>query len=298
MTLADWITLDIPWWVFVLWYVGAAFWPLTALAALLGLLYWRLRTRAALLLFAVPLAVWVVSAGVNLSPYVARLYQRAEIRSRQYTLTQPALIDDIRLPAGTVVTRSRENPNSAEAIDLKTPTVIAGIPVVGHVDVPGGRMMNDVTLARNATIDGVLCSPKGNVHLDFLGHLTECTVPYPVLVRGVPCDGTVNVEYRVQCTLAKDYSRLGYVWRASTVIRDGGDNVMFTVGPNPPSPNVLGSPLPQAAEVQFSRGKLLSINFGDRPIRYGKCVVGQILGDDGGYEAQCGDGTRLHLAKL
>jgi hypothetical protein len=209
--LADWITLDIPWWVIVLGFIGLAFWPLTALTAAMALLAWRTRLKAVRILFWVPLAFWLVSGYVNLAPHIDNAVKAYQTRHRTY--------------------------------------------------VPGSGTPGDFTLARDTTIDGVLCAENTVVSIDFLGRLTECTLPRPEIVRGVPCrQGPISVDYRVFCTLSADYPRFGYVWRPDTRIQDyGGDNVYFRVGPHPPTLTQHGSPLAQNTEVQFDSGKLLAI---------------------------------------
>lgn len=246
MLLADWITLNIPWWAIVLGVIGQAFWLLTLATALTGLLAWRTRAAAARTLFAIPLALWAVSAAVNLIPYVTRVVEYVQVRSRHY--------------------------------------------------VPGAGMTGDMTLQRDTAIDGVLCSSKDIVHLDFLGKLSECTLAHPRLVRGVPCMGRVNVVYSVQCTLASDYRRFGYVWRESTLVRDnGGGNVSFQIGPHPPNLTLLGSELPQDAEVTYDTGKLLSINLVSHPMRHGDCTIVQVLESNGGFQAECAGGVTVAL---
>lgn len=246
MLLADWITLNIPWWAIVLGIIGQAFWLLTIAAAITALLAWRTRAAAARILFAIPLALWVVSAGVNLIPYVVRVVESVQVRSRHY--------------------------------------------------VPGTGMTGDMTLLHDTAIDGVLCSSKDPVHLDFLGKLSECTLAHPRLVRGVPCMGRVNLDYSVQCTLASDYRRFGYVWRESTLVRDnGGDNVSFQIGPHPPTLALLGSELPRDAEVTFDTGKMLSINLVSNPMRHGDCTIVQVLQSNGGFQAECTGGLTVAL---
>jgi hypothetical protein len=246
VVLADWITLNIPWWAIVLGVIGLVFWPLTIAAAITGFVAWRTRAAAARILFAIPLALWVVSAGVNLIPYVARVVEYVQIHSRHY--------------------------------------------------VPGTGMTGDMTLPRDTAIDGVLCSSKEIVHLGFLGTLSECTLAHPQFVRGVPCMGKVNVDYRVQCTLASDYRRFGYVWRESTLVRDnGGNDVSFQIGAHSPTLTVLGSELPQDAEVTYDAGKLLSINLVSHPIRHGECTIVQVLESDGGFQAECTGGLTVAL---
>lgn len=246
MLLADWITLNIPWWAIALGIIGQAFWLLTIAAAITALLAWRTRAAAARILFAIPLALWVVSAGVNLIPYVVRVVESVQVRSRHY--------------------------------------------------VPGTGMTGDMTLLHDTAIDGVLCSSKDPVHLDFLGKLSECTLAHPRLVRGVPCMGRVNLDYSVQCTLASDYRRFGYVWRESTLVRDnGGDNVSFQIGPHPPTLALLGSELPRDAEVTFDTGKMLSINLVSNPMRHGDCTIVQVLQSNGGFQAECTGGLTVAL---
>lgn len=243
--LADWITINIPWYVFVLGFIGLAFWPLTGVTAIVGFATWRSRARLLGVAFLPLAALWAVSAFVNILPYVARIVETAQTRARHY----------------------------------------------------GPGMVGDATLVRDTTIDGVFCSLKDPVRTDFLGKLEECTLARPSLVRGVPCTGRVNVEYRVRCTLAANYKRFGYVWRQSTLVIDNGsDDVAFEVGPQPPTLTVLGSPLPQKTEVQFRDGKLFSINFVEHPLRYRDCVFGQVLErDGGGFDANCTGGANVAL---
>ncbi|HZY99212.1 MAG TPA: hypothetical protein VFE36_06540 [Candidatus Baltobacteraceae bacterium] len=208
--LADWIALNIPWWVIVLGLIGQLFWPLLGVTAPIGFLAWRLRKKWLRAFFLIPLVLLLVSALVNIVPSVDRAVETVQTHYRIYE--------------------------------------------------PGRGMTGDVSLAHDTVIDGVSCSPTATANLDFLGHLTECTIPHPAIVRGVPCQGRVNVEYRVRCTLSADYRRFGYVWRAGTLVIDNGSgNVVFQVGPAPPTLTQNGSSLPPNTEVQFDGGKLLAI---------------------------------------
>lgn len=283
------IDIDIPFWAIAAAMLAWAFWPLTILAV--GAAFWVWRSRGSKAALAARIAavafalLWAVSAGLRILWIADNVRQRAlrdaDVRSRQYTLARAATIGDLRLPAGTVVTHTANGRNDVEAVDLPAPTEIYGVPLVGHADLSSsGSIDGSGTLARDATIAGVPCAAGQNARFND-GTLIECTLSRPAVVRGIPCIGVVNLSAGVDCTLASDYRRFGFVWGAQTHVGDlGDDEVSFRIGSLPPTLQVLGLPLPAGSQVQFSKGRIDTIDLRDGPLRYGGCTIDLIVAKD------------------
>jgi hypothetical protein len=274
------INIQITWWDIALGLLASWFWPLTIAAVAAAVWVWRQRrSKLAWAVAVAAIGLWLLSGATNLATirYRTRVHTEylSDLRARQRTLATNAVVAGIRLPAGTVVTHDVDS-SDIVALDLPAATDVRGVPVKGHVDMLSGGLHGGVQLARDARIGGVPCSARAPVRFE-LGKLTECSLSQSSRIRGIPCAGSVTLEPGVVCTLASDYDRFGFVWRAQTKITDYGDLVWFRIGANPPSLYVFGSPLAADAEVQFANGRIAAVDLRNKPMPFRSCAIGLIL---------------------
>lgn len=294
MLLGDWISLDFPWYVqveFVLLVAFAyAFWPLTFLMAGAIALAVRVRKRATRVILIALSVLWVFGLLAKLTPNIDAAVRQANVRSRQYTLAQSKVVAGMTLPAGTVVTRSSDDPNGVEALDLKTPATIGGLPVIGQVYLTDARVNGEAMLARDATINGIPCAAGAIARLNEIGDLAECTLAHAAVVKSVPCKDKINLENGVTCTLAREYVYRGYAWPVGTLANvNDAQNASFTVGSRAPAMTVAGLALPQGANVNFG-DKGLWVDFTGLPLHYRDCDINHlsnVLTSYRSFEAQC-----------
>jgi hypothetical protein len=121
------ISLQFPLWFDLVVFVAEIFWPLTVVAAAAAIWLWLKRSRVAVWIVTVPvLVIWTVSAGLNLYRMIdnqrSRVRAAAELRSREFTLTEPTRIAGIMLPAKTVVIRGTSISPSASRVRWRRST--------------------------------------------------------------------------------------------------------------------------------------------------------------------------------
>ena len=279
------ISFTFTWWQYALMLLAIWIWPLTALAFLAGLWWWRRRkswpARIAVILFGV---LWIGSAGTRLMAFATQVKNQADyesdLRSRQTTLTHSAVVGGIRLPAGTVVTHGANDLSELAALDLPSATEIHGVPLVGHVALSYGDLDGTETLARDTHIGDAFCSAQGTTRFSS-GKLVECRLAKPSRIHGIPCTGQLDFENGVVCTLAETYRRYDYVWRPGTRLTDYGDLVWFHIGALAPSLRVFSAPLPADSEVQFSHGLIASVDLRTSAARFRGCSFDLIMVQDG-----------------
>ncbi len=276
------ISFTLTWWQVALWSLASAFWWLTIIAALAIVWWWRRRASwPARIVAGVATLLWGVSSVTNLLIIATQVKNQAayesDLRSRQSTISRATTLEGMRLPAGTVVTRS--DTGDVAAVDLPAATAIGRIPVVGHAGISGGALDGEVKLARDVRIGDAACSSGASARFE-AGKLTECLLAAPSTVRGVPCTGRVTLEPGIVCDLSGDYRRFGYLWRAQTKITDYGDLVWFRIGAHPPSLLVFGSPLAADTEVQFAHGTMASVDLRNTPARFRGCSIDLVLVQD------------------
>jgi hypothetical protein len=236
----------------------------------------------------VAIGLWLLSGCTNLGTILHRAQVQAQylsdLRARQRTLATDSVVAGMRLPAGTVVTHDVYS-SDIVALDLPVATEVRGVPLKGHVGMSNGGLDGEVQLSRDARIKGIPCAAGASLRFES-DKLVECELSQPSRIRGIPCEGSLALEPGIVCTLAFNYSRFGYMWRAQTKITDYGDLVWFRVGANPPSLYVLGSPLPADAEVQFTNGRIASVDVRNKPARFRGCTIGLILVSGGKVTGQ------------
>jgi hypothetical protein len=276
------IDINITPWALALGLLASVFWPLTAATA--AALAWLLLRRASIPARAVAVAallLWGGSVFANILMLVKQAQDaaqyRAELRARQWTLHDAAIVDGMHLPAGTIVTRSGlEIFSYVAAIDVPHAVTIHGIPVVAHAGISDGKLDGDVTLARDLRIGEAWCSSKQPARFNS-GSLIACTLARPSRIRGIPCAGTIDLQNGVVCTLSRDYRRYGIVWRQGTKITDYGDMVWFRIGAAAPSLFVFGMPLERDSEVLFAKARIASVDLRSRPVTFRGCRFDLIL---------------------
>lgn len=275
------ISFSLTWWQVALWSLASGFWWLTIVAALAIFWCWRRPSWPVRIVTGVAAAAWAISAITNLDIMATQAKNQAayesDLRARQSTLSSATTLDGMRLPAGTVVTRS--DGGDVAAVDLPSATDIRHVPVVGHAGISGGALDGEVKLARDVRIGSATCSASASARFE-AGKLTECMLSAPSTIRGIPCTGRVSLEPGVVCDLSGDYRRFGYVWRAQTKVTDYGDLVWFRIGARAPSLLVFGSPLPADTEVQFQHGAMASVDLRSSPARFRGCTIDLILIQD------------------
>jgi hypothetical protein len=262
MLIADWITLspEVARSLLITYVLITAFWPLTILAIIALVFWWRRRTsRATQILAGIAVLLWTISAVPYFYYYGGEAVNRAQLRARQETLPRARSIAGIALPAGTLVTYSADNRGEIESLELKEAASVSGIPLIGSVNFERGRPNGYVTLARDATVDGVPCSARADVQLRD-GALDTCTLSKPSAIRGIPCQGVVALSNGTECTLASEYHRFGVTWRAETRVSFDRNGASFDVMGEAPNLYFLGSPLPSRANVSFVNGRLSGVN--------------------------------------
>ena len=277
MLLADWINLSEPaaTALLVISTLVEAFWPLTAVAAIAVLIWWRRRSSIGRRIAAiVAILLWAVSAATYVRYVGGEALNSAEIRSRQETLHDARDVAGVRLPAGTLVQYADGARTEIQTIDLPRETLVDGMPLRGSVNFSNGRPDGFVTLAQDATIDGVPCSAASDVHLTE-ARLDTCTLSRASIVRGVPCKGevTLSADGSTQCTLSSPYRRFGVTWAAGTGIYAAANGGSFDITAQPPNLYVLGTPLPHRADVSYAAGRLDGINFSNGILHYRGCDV-------------------------
>lgn len=285
------VGINITGWAIALGLLAGLFWPLTAAAAAATL--WLLRRRgsiAARIVTVVALLLWSASAITNILVLAEQARNaadyRASVRARQTTLPKATIVDGLRLPAGTVVTRgSTEFTNDVAAIDVPHAVAIGGVPIVGHAGIAGAKLDGEVTLAHDARIGQASCSAKEPARFD-AGALTACTLAQPSRIHGIPCAGSIDLQNGVVCTLSGDYRRYGVLWRAQTQITDYGDLVWFRIGGIAPSLRLFETPLSTDVEVQFQNGRIASIDVRNKPVSFRGCDFNLILVQGGSLLGQ------------
>lgn len=276
------INIEFTWWQVVLWQLALSFWLLAAAAALTAIWAWRRPgSRVARATAIVAIVLWAGSGVVNLLIIGAHAQDSAaysaSLRARQRTLAQGTTIAGIRLPRGTVVTHGDDvAQRDVVAVDLPTAVEIRGVPVVGHVGLSGGALDGEVTLARNTRVGTAMCSSRESARFES-GRLVECLLDDPSRIHGIPCSGSLDMQAGVVCTLARDYSRFGFEWRAQTKITDFGDLVWFRTGALAPSLRAFGSPLAPDSEVEFEHGRISSVDLRSRPAQFRGCTIELVL---------------------
>jgi|HubBroStandDraft_4_1064222.scaffolds.fasta_scaffold00051_29 hypothetical protein len=271
------IDLQFTWWQIVLWILAPWFWPLTFGAVGAAIWVWRQRrSKVGWAVAIVVVGLWTISGATNLSILATRARNHAQyiadLRARQSTLAHGSVVAGVRVPAGTVVTRAAGWSGEVAAFDLPIATVIHGVPLRGHVGLSSGALDGEVRLARDARIGGIPCTARAPVRFE-AGKLLECRLAESSRIRGVPCAGDINLESGLVCTLAADYARFGFTWRAQTKLTDYGDLVWFGIGPVPPSLQVLGSALPRDSEVQFAQGHVAGVDVRSHPLSFHGCAI-------------------------
>ncbi|HEY1977623.1 MAG TPA: hypothetical protein VGG89_13810 [Candidatus Baltobacteraceae bacterium] len=142
--LADWISIDIPWWAIVLGFFGLVFWPLTIAAAITGLAAWRIPALAVRIVFGVALVLWLTSAFVNLMSIGSTIVDNIRIHNRHYT---PGAIGDTTLLADTAIDGilcSRAGVvhtdflGKLDQCTLARPQLVRGVPCTGLVNFTNG----------------------------------------------------------------------------------------------------------------------------------------------------------------
>jgi hypothetical protein len=274
------ISISFTWWQIVLGVLGLAFLPLTIAVFAAAVWVWRQRSSKLAWGIAIVVAgVWLISCGTNIVAlvYKARAQGQylSDLRARQRTLTTEMTVAGMRLPARTVVTYGADT-SDVVALDLPVATKIHGLPISGHVGLVNDALHGEAQLAQDTRIGAVPCSARVPVRFE-LGTLAECRLSQPSRVHGIPCAGTVTLENGVVCTLASDYARFSFVWRAQTKVTDYGDLVWFRIGGNAPSLLVLGTPLGSDTEVQFQHGRIASVDLRSAPARFRGCKIQLIL---------------------
>lgn len=252
---------------------------IAALAA--GIWVWSRRaSRPAWVIGSVVAVLWVVSAVVNVTFEVDRVVsghrEDAAVRARQTTLARDSVISGLRLPRGTVITHTIFG--SIEALDLPSPATIDNVPLIGHVDLIGTMLQGQETLARDVVIGGIPCSASHPATFTE-GKLASCVLAAPARVKGVPCAGEVDVDQGIVCTLASDYARFGYVWRAGTKLTDFQSPVWFRIGALAPSLRVVGAALGPDTEVEFEHGAVSGITLGSHPVPFRDCSIDLVIID-------------------
>lgn len=285
------IGINISPWAIALGLFAAAFWPLTAGAAA-ALLWLRLRRTsiAARIVAAAALLSWSISSFATILMLVSQAQDaaqyRADLRARQTTLHNAAVIDGMHLPAGTIVTRSGPEVFSyVAAIDVPHAVTIGGVPVVQHAGVSDGKVDGDVTLARDVRVGAAWCSSKEPARFAS-GALIACTLARPSRIRGIPCTGTIDLQNGVVCTLSGEYRRYGILWRTATTVTDYGDLVWFKIGPAAPNLFVFGLPLNPDSDVQFQNARMASVDLRSKPVPFRGCAFDLILVRDGSLLGQ------------
>ena len=281
------IDIKFPVWFDVVVLLMMAIWPLTAAAIAAGVGLWYGRKYIVVRVLAgIVIGLWLISAAMNLYGYIdnvrsERAYN-ADLKSRQQTLEQATTVSGIALPAGALVTVRSAGTDRIQELDLPSPAVVHGMPLTGHAEFnEDGKIDGYVTLARDATIETIPCSPAGKA-LFRDGALVECTLSKPTRIRGVPCTGVVDVDTGVECTLFADYRNYGVTWRAQTKVQDLriDHQAWFYVGPLPPTLRVLGAALPNGAVVSYENGRLkqigLGVGFSGTPPSYRGCALDSI----------------------
>jgi hypothetical protein len=281
MRVSD-INIEFTWWQIVLWQLALSFWPLTAAAAVAAIWAWRRRaSRVARVTAIVAIVLWAGSGVMNLLLIGARAQDAAaysaSLRARQRTLGQETTIRGIHLPRGTVVTHGDDGAQGdVVAVDLPTAVEIRGVPVIGHVGLSEGALDGDVTLERDARVGAAMCSSREGARFES-GRLVACLLAEPSRIRGIPCSGSLDMRAGIVCTLASNYRRFGFAWRAQTKITDFGNLVWFRTGALAPSLRAFGSPLAPDSEVEFEHGRISSVDLRSRPARFRDCTIELLL---------------------
>jgi hypothetical protein len=276
------IGINISPWAIALGLFASVFWPLTAAAA--AALLWLLFRRSSIaprIVAAVAFLLWSISSFANILMLVSQAQNaaqyRADLRARQTTLHNAAIIDGMHLPAGTIVTRSGPEVFSyVAAVDVPHAVTIGGVPVVRHADVSDGKLDGEVTLAHDVRIGEAWCSSKESARFAS-GALIACTLARPSRIRGIPCTGTIDLQNGVVCALSSEYRRYGILWRAATTVTDYGDLVWFKVGPASPNLFVFGLPLNRDSDVQFQKTRMASVDLRSKPLPFRGCTFDLIL---------------------
>jgi hypothetical protein len=277
------ISLTFTWWEISLGFLAYGFAWLTIVAALAVFWWWRRRRSwPARIVAAAATLLWCVSSATNLLTIATQVKNQnayeSDLRARQTTLSRTMTLDGMRLPAGTVVTRS--DTGDVAAVDLSAAVEIRHIPVVGHAGISSGALDGEVKLARDVRIGGAECASSASARFA-VGKLAECLLAVPSTIDGIPCTGQVSLEPGVVCELSGNYRRFGYLWRRQTKITDYGDLVWFRIGSQPPSLLAFGARLPADSEVQFAHGAMASVDLRGSPARFRGCAIDLVMVQDG-----------------
>ena len=249
-------------------------------------LYVARTSRAARIAAIVVAILWSASTGLNLyfrvSEARAHAAGDAYTNAHQHTLASDAVVSGMHLPAGTVVVT--DDDFHISSLELAKPTVLFGIPLTGTVALHDGKLDGSQTLQRDATIDGLPCAADSDVSFDG-GRLSSCRLTRPTTIRGVPCDGYVNVGAGfLGCKVAHAYRRYDTTWNEGTDVRGNDAELTFTIGPHGSSLRAYGSPLPQGSMVVYRNGAIAMIT-PSAPLHYRGCSLTHVERRNGAMTA-------------
>lgn len=178
----------------IIWFAGSRFWPYTLGVAGVAALLARRRTGRRRI-------AWSVFAGLLvLDCFVFRVLTGAGNRASEAhaermraTLSQPAVIDGLALPAGTAIIWLNDEMNTLQSLTLPGPTPLLGAVLTGELNLLDKPWAG--TLAADASIEGWRCR-AGAITFWGPGRVFQCTLAAARTFRGktIPAGAYIWVD--------------------------------------------------------------------------------------------------------
>lgn len=178
----------------IVWFAGSRFWPYTLGVAGAAALLARRRTGRRR-------AVWLVVAGLLvLDCFVFRVLTGARNRASEAhaewmreTLSHPAVVDGLALPAGTAIVWRNDEMIALQSLTLPSPTPLLGVMLTGELNLFDTPWTG--TLAADSDIGEWRCR-AGAITLWGPGRLFECTLAAARTFRGktVPAGAAIGLD--------------------------------------------------------------------------------------------------------